>query len=232
MPQKNSGLQIISTLLLLLPATICAQSDDGIGINMDSAPIGAFHLDARLSTASSNLPDNNALTAAQQADDVVVSTEGHTGIGTIYPTARLTVNTQGASGVFPIRMKDGSEMNGNIIVSLDSEGHASWQAITPPAQDVVYPIKILDATACPQGTSKKIATSELKVTENGFYSVDVRWWVMFDNTSTSALQKSVTRFQLRRNDVVVDEIKYHEVCYQIWTAFFVMYATAEAGDEL
>jgi hypothetical protein len=221
MIQKSIRLQILAGILLLYPACMWAQSDEGIGINMDSAPIGAFQL--------------NGSDASRQADDVVINSEGLVGIGTVAPTARLTIDTQGASGVYPIRVRDGSQGNARIMVAEDDEGHASWKTITPPVPDVLYPLTTLSTSVVGYnvGTASKVTTSELTVTENGFYSIDVRWWVDFNNSSISTLQESITRFQLRKNDVVViDEIKYHEVTRYRWTAFFVLYATAQAGDKL
>jgi hypothetical protein len=168
------------------------------------------------------------------------------GIGTTSPTARLTIDTQGAAGVYPIRLRDGSQGNGKIMTSEDNEGHASWQTITPPAKDVVYwpPVTLhTSQTAYPVGTPTKLP-SEFSVTEDGFYSVDVRWWVEFNdgyvsnNSPNTPLEKSITYFQLRRNsndgqgDVVIDEIKHHEATRIRWTSFFVLYATAKAGDKL
>jgi hypothetical protein len=213
-------LQILAGILLLSPAYMRAQADEGIGINMNSAPIGAFQL--------------NGSDASRQADDVVINSEGLVGIGTTSPTARLTIDTQGASGVYPIRVRDGSEGNARIMVAEDDEGHASWKTITPPVPDVVYNLITLATSTVGYnvGTASKVTTSEFTVPEDGFYSIDVRWWADFNNTSTSTLQESATRFQLRRNDVVIDEIKYHEVTWYRWTAFLVLYATAQAGDKL
>jgi hypothetical protein len=226
-------LQIVSGLLFLLPVCMSAQSEEGIGINMDSDPIGAFHLDGRASAASSNPAEGGALSSVQQSDDVVISSEGRLGIGTVSPTARLTVDTQGAAGVYPLRVRDGSQGAGKMMTS-DANGHASWQTITPLPQDSVYEIKTLSTSSVgyPVGSATKVATSAHPVDEDGFYSIDVRWWADFNNSNVTALQKSVVRFQLRRNGTIVDEFKYHEVVRYRWTAFFVLYATAQAGDEL
>lgn len=225
MIQKTIRIQIVSGLLLLCPACICAQSPEGIGINMDTAPLGVFHL--------------NGSAAGQAADDVLIDAEGRVGIGTVNPTARLTIDTQDAAGVYPIRLRDGSEgKSGDILVAADADGHASWQTITPPAPDVVYSITTLSSPALsfPVGSATKIAKSEFSVTADGFYSVDVRWWAQYDNSSTSTLQKTVTRFQLVRSrsgqNNVIDEIRHHDVARSIWTTFFVLYATAKAGDKL
>jgi hypothetical protein len=227
-------LQIVSGLLFLLPVCMSAQSEEGIGINMESEPIGAFHLDGHASAASSNPAGGGTLSPVQQSDDVVILSDGRLGIGTVSPTARLTVDTQGAAGVYPLRVRDGSQGAGKVMTS-DADGHASWQTITPPPQDVVYALTTLSTSTVgyPVGTATKVATSEFSVAEDGFYSIDVRWWADFNNSSRSALQKSVTRFQLRRNGTeIVDEFKYHDVTRYRWTAFFVLYATAQAGDKL
>jgi hypothetical protein len=195
-------LQIISALALLFAASARAQqpAEEGVGINMESAPLGVFHVNGS------------------------------------------------DPGVYPLRLRDGSAgAGGSILAASDNEGHASRQTIVPPPKDMVYwPPKVLSGSSVsyPVNTVSKVASSEFEVPEDGFYSMDVRWWVVFNNgsitnaTPNTPLEKSVTRFQLRRNsndgqgDVVIDEIRHHEAVRIKRTAFFVLYATAKAGDKL
>lgn len=215
-------LLLLAALLLLTPACLRAQSAEGIGINMNTPPLGVFHV--------------NGADANRTDDDVVIDPEGRTAIGTVTPTARLTIDTRSTPGVYPLRLRDGSHgRTADILVSTDDEGHAAWQTVTPPQPDIVYETTTLATSpvAYPLNTPTKVTTSERQITEDGFYSVDVRWWAEFDNSDKTTLQQSVTRFQLRRNDTeVIDEIKYHETTRYRWTAFFTLYATARTGDRL
>lgn len=103
----------ITTLLFLtFGSTICFAQ---IGVNT-SNPQTAFHIDG----AKDN-PETGTPTAAQQVNDVAVTTAGRIGIGTIAPTNKLEVNngTAGTSGVkltqLPSANVLATDATGNII---------------------------------------------------------------------------------------------------------------------
>ncbi|WP_221409207.1 hypothetical protein [Dysgonomonas alginatilytica] len=83
-----------------------------IGINTDN-PMALFHVDGGA--------DNSAVpTAAQIANDVVFTSAGYLGVGTLTPTTELEV-------VGAIAIKDGLQMNAKVLTS-DADGIASWQS--------------------------------------------------------------------------------------------------------
>lgn len=90
-----------------------------VGINT-SNPQGAFNVDGAKDNPATGTPS-----AAQQANDFVVTTSGNTGIGTTSPTTKLHVNsaTQGA-----LRITDGTEADGRVLTS-DANGLGTWKPV-------------------------------------------------------------------------------------------------------
>ncbi|SHE54695.1 hypothetical protein [Dysgonomonas macrotermitis] len=100
---KNKIYLIITALLFT--GVIEAQ----IGIQTDN-PLGIFHVDPKR--------DTNAAGTSGTADDVVVTSSGQVGIGTVTPTAKLDIR-----GTF--RLRDGNQAEGKMLVS-DVSGNAQW----------------------------------------------------------------------------------------------------------
>ncbi|MGU3377056.1 hypothetical protein [Chryseobacterium sp. M5A1_1a] len=75
--------------------------------------------------------DNNinlAPTITQQDNDVVVSTSGNMGIGTIVPTNKLDIRST-TSGA--IKIADGTEADGKVLTS-DINGVGTWKTVAVP----------------------------------------------------------------------------------------------------
>lgn len=99
--------------LLLISNLIQSQ----VGINIKNNIGGAFHIDGA--------NDNDATpTVAQAANDILVSTDGKIGIGTISPTTQLHIQTTSANPA--LRIVDGSQANGRVLTS-DANGNGRWQ---------------------------------------------------------------------------------------------------------
>lgn len=81
-----------------------------VGVNTQN-PIGIFHVDSQSNTNGTN----------NTTDDVVITNSGNVGIGTTTPQTKLEVNGK-------IRIKDGSEANGKVLVS-DADGKGVWQKV-------------------------------------------------------------------------------------------------------
>ena len=83
-----------------------------VGINTES-PQSQFHIDAA----------NNSGTTM---DDVILRDNGHLGIGTTSPTAKVHVSVP--SGNTALRINDGTESDGRVLMS-DANGNAKWGMI-------------------------------------------------------------------------------------------------------
>lgn len=98
----------------LLLANVSAQ----IGVQNEK-PLGIFHIDP--------LRDTNANGTSGTSDDVIVTTTGQVGIGTVAPSTKLDVR-----GTF--RLRNGEQANNKVLVS-DASGNAHWQ--DRPRLDVI-----------------------------------------------------------------------------------------------
>jgi hypothetical protein len=102
--------KIITPFLLLVMSNNSLNAQIGI---QTSNPQGPLHIDS----AKDN-PATGNLTAAQQANDVIINSIGNVGIGTSIPTNKLEVNS-GTSGVKITQLPSASilstDANGNII---------------------------------------------------------------------------------------------------------------------
>lgn len=85
-----------------------------VGINT-SNPLGTFHIDGAKDNAATP-------TAAQAANDFIVTSSGNVGAGTINPTTKLHVNSS-TSPAF--RLVDGTQGAGKVL-SSDANGNATW----------------------------------------------------------------------------------------------------------
>lgn len=91
-----------------------------IGINTET-PLALFHIDGK---------GDNATTpnSTQTANDAVITTDGNLGIGSINPTNKISIKTNGTEST-PIegfKLTDGNEGIGRFLVS-DAQGFATWK---------------------------------------------------------------------------------------------------------
>lgn len=96
---------ICTVCVSLLFNTVQAQ----IGVQTEN-PLGVLHVDPK--------QDTNAAGTINTSDDVVVTSAGNVGIGTVTPTAKLDIR-----GTF--RLRDGNEAANKVLVS-DASGNAQW----------------------------------------------------------------------------------------------------------
>lgn len=174
-----------------------------IGVNTDN-PQTVFHLDGRSSVATTN-PSTGVPSAAQQADDFAILSNGRVGIGTITPGAKLEINTQGVGGVYPVQINDGGQAVGKFLVS-DVNGTGSWRTALPTGR--VFPIQTISTMTFNRGIATQATGSTFTVPKDGFYSFEVRWWSQFSAGNTAS-KRTITVFQLRRNNVIVDQFQYN-----------------------
>ncbi|MDQ1095264.1 MULTISPECIES: hypothetical protein [Chryseobacterium] len=107
--------------LLLLYAVIPVSLFSQVGINT-SNPQNTFHIDAGKDNASTGTP-----TAAQQANDVIVTSAGNVGIGTVSPSSKLEINNGTVNGA--IKIVDGTQGDGKVLTS-DANGLGTWKSTT------------------------------------------------------------------------------------------------------
>lgn len=90
-----------------------------VGINT-SLPQGVFHIDSK----------NNTSGATNTSDDVIVTSKGYLGVGTVAPDAALHLKSTGTQKdpVSAFQLQDGSEASGKYLVS-NSDGVGSWSNV-------------------------------------------------------------------------------------------------------
>lgn len=95
---------------LLLSSSVIAQSG-GVGINT-SSPQQVLHIDAAKNTVGN----------ANTSDDVVVTSQGYMGIGTIAPSKRLEINSATPKA---IKIMDGTQKQNSFLMS-NTNGVGTW----------------------------------------------------------------------------------------------------------
>ncbi|PXV58824.1 hypothetical protein CLV62_1434 [Dysgonomonas alginatilytica] len=104
---------ILAFCFLCLTHVLPAQ----VGINAKNYSGGTFFIDAA--------GDNSATPVATQiANDVLISTTGRLGVGTIAPTTQLHIEGSTANPV--LRIVDGTQTQGRVLTSK-ADGEAHWQ---------------------------------------------------------------------------------------------------------
>ena len=106
-------------ILQMLTLALFAQ----VGINTVN-PQGVFHIDPQSNTTPAGV---NSL------DDVIVTSAGRLGLGTIAPSTLLHIKTDGTSAapVHGLRLEDGNQADGRILAAIDNSGLATWKDLTP-----------------------------------------------------------------------------------------------------
>lgn len=139
---KKTILFIFAALLL---SNICTAQ---IGVNTEN-PRTLLHIDGASTPATTN-PSTGAITAAQAADDIVVTNQGNIGIGTITPTTRVDIISQTAGGA--IKIVDTTQGVGKMLVS-DANGVGTWGSVIGSwfaILDGSYPVTYQTATTLRQ----------------------------------------------------------------------------------
>ncbi len=136
-----------------------------IGINTET-PLAVLHIDGN--------SDNSATpTPSQILNDVVITSDGNIGIGTLTPSVKVDIANTGTV-VPPLRIIDGSTMTAKILES-DADGIASWTD-----QPISY-TKSYRAATYGQGFVNRTNTvltlnESIIIPQNGKYLLIIRWW--------------------------------------------------------
>ena len=125
----NEGLAIGKLPLsnITKPGVFIAENQN-IGLGT-STPQQMFHIDGG--------KDNNILVApseTQQANDLVLTSEGRMGIGTTTPSTKLHINSA-ANGA--VRIVDGTQGNNKVLTS-DANGLATWKDLPATTDTSIY----------------------------------------------------------------------------------------------
>lgn len=201
-----------------------------IGINTEN-PQALFHIDAKYNTTTTN-PSSGSPSSVQQQDDVVITKEGKMGIGTINPQAKLEINTQNVTGVYPLQIKDTTDPTGKILVS-DADGNASWKAAQPPAGKI-YPMQDVPPATLNSGkTDVLVPNTKFKVPRDGFYSFEVRWWSYYTAAYTTTKRISIV-FNLKINDTTTADSYIYQCPFLNGsiTTYIPLYTEAKKDDIL
>lgn len=114
-----------ATIIVLFLSVGLVKVSAQIGINTEN-PQAQFHVDGAKDNPTTGVP-----TVAQQANDVVVTSEGKVGVGTNTPTNNLEVNsgTSGTSGVKMTQLPSATilatDANGNVISGITEDAGVS-----------------------------------------------------------------------------------------------------------
>ncbi len=104
--------------IVILYSTVTLFSTYGqVGINTTS-PRGVFHIDAQGDT-----PDTGSPSLVQISNDIIVTTEGRFGIGTITPDSKSKLDINGK-----IKISDGTQRDAYKLIS-DATGKAHWDEV-------------------------------------------------------------------------------------------------------
>lgn len=112
----------ISLLLIAVGFSSYAQ----VGVNT-SNPQQKFHVDGKNTAATIN-PLSGVPSAAQAVDDVVITSTGKVGTGTVNPATRLDINNGSNNGA--IKITDGTQGAGKLLMS-DDTGIGKWVLPNP-----------------------------------------------------------------------------------------------------
>lgn len=115
-----------------------------VGINTKS-PLGVLHIDAQANT--------NGITNTE--DDVIVTSEGRLGIGTIAPITALDIRGQ-------LRIVDGSEGVDKVLTAVNSQGLGNWS--TPDLKSKIGIWRISNYTINTYASANEITLKDAKTT--------------------------------------------------------------------
>lgn len=158
-----------------------------VGINTQTSQ-GVFNIDPRGDTSGSS----------GTSDDIIVTSDGKMGIGTLSPSARLHID-KGSSASF-LRIEDTSEGANKYLVS-DENGAGSWipaidlygkvYRMTSPSQvQITYPYNVVspirfNLIKSDSGTLTNNGDNGfIRIDADGNYIFTFRWWGAVSTAST------------------------------------------------
>lgn len=109
-----------TNIYLIVLCLFCAHSYtySQVGINT-SSPRGVLHIDP-----AKNTPDTGTPTAAQVADDFIVTADGRVGLGTVSPSSAARMDIQGS-----VKINNGNLIENNSRLITDANGVGMWMQV-------------------------------------------------------------------------------------------------------
>lgn len=178
------------TFLLIFYLLVCSLSKAQIGINTEN-PQALLHIDGA-STPTTTNPSSGTISAIQASDDIVVSNDGKIGIGTIDPSAKVSIVASVAGEA--LSLKDGSQEKYRVLMS-DMNGFGTWKnigatwsaSLNNASLNVGSYVGYYKFTSYSYSTTSdlslgtvNIQTGDLTVPFTGYYKVTLSAW--FGNT--------------------------------------------------
>lgn len=103
-------------------------------------------------------------------DEMVISTQGNVGLGTLTPTAKLEIVKKGI--ISPLRIVDG-KVKANQVMTSDANGYVGWKDI-PTTGGQNYSLAGATPITYPTGTYTFV--TKINISQKGLYSLVLRWW--------------------------------------------------------
>lgn len=129
-----------------------------VGINTPN-PQSSFHIDGAKDNVVTGVP-----TITQQANDVVVTSSGSMGLGTVSPATRLDINNGTTAGA--IKIVDGTQGDGKVLTS-DASGIATWKLTTNDVQGSEIKKKKYEGPQADDTNTVQIGPVEFRIRGNG-----------------------------------------------------------------
>ncbi|KQT24127.1 hypothetical protein ASG22_08915 [Chryseobacterium sp. Leaf405] len=138
-------------IIFLLLATTSIKINAQVGVQTPN-PQATFHIDG----AKDN-PATGAPSAAQQANDVAITSTGRVGIGNLTPATKLDINNGTIAGA--IKIVDGTQGAGKVLTS-DANGVGTW---SPTPATALYFLSTFTGNGNAEftGTSNPVVGAEL-----------------------------------------------------------------------
>lgn len=200
----------ILPLFLLLSVLLSVAQ---VGINVLS-PTGILHIS----------PQNDAILT----DDVIVSTDGNVGVGTLPSQSKLHINASASETA--LRIVDGNQKSDLVLVSADATGGAKWGAIKGSGGTTFVSTVTQSFTTAGVKLYLTGTNTRYTVPGQGPYLVYLRWW------GKAAASNGISNAYVRllKNGTVVDTIEYY-LATSANTAFSMtvaLMASCAVGDYL
>lgn len=184
-------------LLMLYFNSISGQ----IGINTDM-PLSLFHVDG----AKDNLVSP---TAAQIENDVVITSGGNIGVGTLTPTVKMDIVANSPVGR-ALRIVDGSTMTAKVLES-DADGVASWTE-QPPLHAKSYRAATYGQTFTNRTNTILNLNEPMLIPQNGKYLLTIRWWgYARRDYPVRNIQSGYIYVRVKNAATFLDQIEYYLV---------------------